>query len=210
MTINRRSGTRIGAPVTDADRGRSAGRHEMMRRVGTPRIEGFGHIDLTVTDGARSAQWWAEVLGFKLLLEVDRPGFRVWSMLHPSGLSVGLMTHQLAASTGFDERAVGLDHLAFNVRDRATLEEWARHFDALGVAHSEIKDENGGPAHDPARSGQHPTRAARVGSRSSCPPAVRPTLTRVAPSCRSGRGVPERTTTDGPRIARSRAGGRGR
>jgi glyoxylase I family protein len=116
-----------------------------MRRMGTPRIEGFGHLDLTVTDGERSARWWAEVLGFKVILEVDRPGFRVWSMLHPSGLSVGLMTHEHATTTDFDERAVGLDHLAFNVRDRATLEEWARHFDALGVAHSDIKDENGGP-----------------------------------------------------------------
>ena len=111
----------------------------------TPRIEGFGHIDLTVTDGERSASWWSEVLGFKLVLQVERPGFRVWSMLHPSGLSVGLMTHDGVATEGFDERAVGLDHLAFNVRDRATLEDWATHFDSLGVAHSEIKEENGGP-----------------------------------------------------------------
>jgi hypothetical protein len=55
------------------------------------------------------------------------------------------MTHDGAATSEFDERAVGLDHLAFNVRDRPTLEEWARHFDLLGVAHSEIKEENGGP-----------------------------------------------------------------
>ena len=66
-------------------------------------------------------------------------------MLHPSGLSVGLVTHMSAATATFDEGVVGLDHLAFNVRDRATLEAWAAHFDAIGVAHSEIKDENGGP-----------------------------------------------------------------
>jgi glyoxylase I family protein len=66
-------------------------------------------------------------------------------MLHPSGVSVGLMTHDVASSSTFDECAVGLDHLAFNVRDRETLEEWASHLDALGVAHSEIKEENGGP-----------------------------------------------------------------
>jgi glyoxylase I family protein len=113
--------------------------------MATPRIEGFGHIDLTVTDGECSARWWADVLGFRLVLEVERPGFRVWSMLHPSGVSVNLVTHEDPAAELFDERAVGLDHLAFNVRDRATLEQWARHFDQLGVAHSEIKDENGGP-----------------------------------------------------------------
>jgi catechol 2,3-dioxygenase-like lactoylglutathione lyase family enzyme len=113
--------------------------------VATPRIEGFGHIDLTVTDGDRSARWWADVLRFELLHKVERPGRRYWSMLHPSGLSVGLVTHDGAAGGGFDEQTVGLDHLAFNVRDRATLEEWAQHFDRLGVEHSEIKEENGGP-----------------------------------------------------------------
>ena len=110
-----------------------------------PRIEGFWHIDLTVSDGERSASWWSEVLGFKVVLKVERPGFRVWSMLHPSGLSVGLMMHDDAPAGTFDERSTGLDHLAFNVRDRATLESWVTHFDSLGVAHSEIKDENGGP-----------------------------------------------------------------
>jgi catechol-2,3-dioxygenase len=110
-----------------------------------PRIEGFGHIDLTVTDGERSVRWWTEVLGFRLLLTVDRPGFRVWSVYHPSGVSVGLMAHDNAVSDRFDERAVGLDHFAFNVRDRSTLEAWATHLHELGVAHSGIKEENGGP-----------------------------------------------------------------
>jgi catechol 2,3-dioxygenase-like lactoylglutathione lyase family enzyme len=27
-----------------------------------PEINGFGHIDLTVTDAERSARWWEEVL----------------------------------------------------------------------------------------------------------------------------------------------------
>ena len=114
-------------------------------RVGAPRIEGFGHIDLTVSDGDSSARWWADVLGFRLVARVEKPGLQYWSMLHPSGLSVGLVTHMGATTATFDEGVVGLDHLAFNVRDRATLEEWAAHLDALGVAHSEIKEENGGP-----------------------------------------------------------------
>jgi glyoxylase I family protein len=116
-----------------------------MRRMGTPPIEGFGHIDLTVTDGPRSAQWWHEVLGFDLVIERDRPGFHVWGMLHPTGTYVGLMTHDDAKAEAFDERAVGLDHFAFTVRDRSALEEWVMHLDRLGVPHSGIKDENGGP-----------------------------------------------------------------
>jgi glyoxylase I family protein len=121
------------------------GRRDKMGSMGTPRIEGFGHIDLTVTDGPRSAQWWHEVLGFDLVIEVDKPGFHVWGMLHRSGVYVGLMTHANTVAEAFDEGAVGLDHLALNVRDRLVLEEWAQHLDRLGVPHSGIKDENGGP-----------------------------------------------------------------
>jgi glyoxylase I family protein len=57
---------------------------------------------------------------------------------------VNLVVHD-AVADGFDERTVGLDHLAVNVSDRATLEDWARHLDSLGVQHSEIEDEQGGP-----------------------------------------------------------------
>lgn len=110
-----------------------------------PRIEGFGHIDLTVSDGERSARWWAEVLGFKLSFEVKKLGFQVWGMLHPSGVYVGLVSHEGGSADRFDERAVGLDHFALNVADRSTLEEWVEHLDRLGVSHSGIKDENGGP-----------------------------------------------------------------
>ena len=113
--------------------------------MGAPRMEGFGHIDLTVTDPEQSGQWWAEVLGFRCILKLERPGFRVWSMYHPSGVSVGLLAHDQPVGERFDERSVGLDHLALNVRDRPTLEAWVHHFDQLGVAHSGIKEENGGP-----------------------------------------------------------------
>jgi glyoxylase I family protein len=110
-----------------------------------PRIEGFGHIDFTVTDAERSVRWWTEVLGFRLVAEFGRPGFRGWSMYHPSGLPVGLLVHESAVGDRFDERAVGLDHLALRVRDRAALEDWKRHLDQLGIAHSGIQEENGGP-----------------------------------------------------------------
>jgi catechol 2,3-dioxygenase-like lactoylglutathione lyase family enzyme len=40
---------------------------------------------------------------------------------------------------------VGLDHLAIRVPDRSALESWVRHFDALGIEHSGVKEENGGP-----------------------------------------------------------------
>ena len=110
-----------------------------------PRIAGFGHIDLTVTDGERSAEWWIEVLGFRLVAKQERDGFRTWTTFHPSGLAVSFVVHDRPASETFDERAVGLDHLALRVPDRAALHQWVEHLDQLGVAHSGIKDEIGGP-----------------------------------------------------------------
>jgi catechol 2,3-dioxygenase-like lactoylglutathione lyase family enzyme len=58
-----------------------------------PAITGFGHIDLSVTDADRSAAWWGRVLGFELRSTTDRPDRRTRGTLHPSGLSVILVTH---------------------------------------------------------------------------------------------------------------------
>jgi glyoxylase I family protein len=113
--------------------------------VAPPALDGFGHIELTVTDGERSARWWQEVLGFILVGTIDQPQYKLWNMYHPSGVAVGLMVHTERSSDAFDERAVGLDHLALRVRDRADLDEWADHLDRLGVAHSGVKEQAGGP-----------------------------------------------------------------
>ena len=110
-----------------------------------PEITGFGHIDLTVTDPERSVRWWEQVMGFRLVDHYERPGRKGWAMWHRTGVPVGLMIHDERVSDEFNERAVGLDHLAFRVSDRAALEEWAQHLDQLGVSHSGIQEERGGP-----------------------------------------------------------------
>jgi catechol 2,3-dioxygenase-like lactoylglutathione lyase family enzyme len=112
--------------------------------VDFPGITGFGHIDLTVTDCERSVQWWEQVMGFKLIHRRERPGFKTLSVIHPSGFGVGLMTHTNPVTDKFDERAVGLDHLALRVPDRIALEAWAKHLDDLGVEHSGVQEEMGG------------------------------------------------------------------
>jgi catechol 2,3-dioxygenase-like lactoylglutathione lyase family enzyme len=113
--------------------------------MGVPAINGFGHIDLTVTDIDRSRQWWEEVMGFRLVNVVETPDLSTRSMLHPCGIAVTLVRHSDPATKRFDERAVGLDHFALRVPDRSTLEAWAGHLDAVGVEHSGIQAENGGP-----------------------------------------------------------------
>jgi len=56
------------------------------------------------------------------------------------------MTHDGTAEGGpFDERRVGLDHLAFHITDPDELRHWVTHLDELGVLHSGIIDSGYGP-----------------------------------------------------------------
>ena len=110
-----------------------------------PQLSGFGHIDFTVTDGERSVRWWKDVMGFTQIGSRERPDFKLWSLMDSSGLVVSVMTHTASDGEPFDERRVGLDHLSLRVAGRDALEEWVRHLDALGVEHSGIQEELGGP-----------------------------------------------------------------
>ncbi|MFZ3315620.1 VOC family protein [Mycobacterium sp.] len=67
------------------------------------------------------------------------------TLMHPSGLVVSVMTHDVPGSGAFDERRIGLDHIAFQVADRDELQRWAAHLAAKGVAQSGIADMSYGP-----------------------------------------------------------------
>ena len=110
-----------------------------------PVIDGFGHIDLTVVDVDRTAQWWQDVMGFALINTRDTSDYRSTSVIHPCGFFITFLAHAHPASDRFDERAVGLDHLALRVPDRAALEAWAKHLDDHDVPHSGVQEELAGP-----------------------------------------------------------------
>jgi catechol-2,3-dioxygenase len=103
-----------------------------------PALGGPSHIDLTVTDVERAAQWWEEVLGFSRMSSSEHASWRICSLIHASGFSVNLVTHDATRPERFDETRVGLDHLAFTVADRPTLDAWVAHFDALGVTNTGV------------------------------------------------------------------------
>src|SRR5882757_4461567 len=111
-----------------------------------PEITGFSHVDLTVSDCDRAVQWWQDVLGFTLVHQVEEATHQSRAMIHPSGIAVTVMTHDATAESGaFDERRVGLDHLAFRVAHAGELQRWAAHFDAMGVTHTGIINTGYGP-----------------------------------------------------------------
>jgi len=73
------------------------------------------------------------------VLDEDTGPFRhvVWAV---GSTLVGLHQFPDPQSGEFDERRVGLDHLAFACADRAELERWQARLDELGVAHGGVVD----------------------------------------------------------------------
>ena len=62
-------------------------------------------------------------------------------LLHQhSGFLLGLCDHPGRSGDAFDPRRTGLDHIAFEVADRAELTSWMAHLDELGVAHSPVRE----------------------------------------------------------------------
>ena len=106
-----------------------------------PSIIGFHHASFTVSDREKSAVWYQEVLGFERHSEVEQKTFRRTRMRHPEcGITLTLTEHQQGGGGQFDERRIGLDHVALAVRDLDDLKAWKRRFEDRGVDHSEIKE----------------------------------------------------------------------
>jgi catechol-2,3-dioxygenase len=97
------------------------------------------HVALTVRDLATSVPWYEQLFGTGPVLDEDTGPFRhvVWSV---GSTLVGLHQFPDGRPEAFDERRVGLDHLAFACADRGELESWASRLDELGVVHGGIVD----------------------------------------------------------------------
>jgi glyoxylase I family protein len=97
------------------------------------------HLRLTVTDVDRARDFYTQVLGFAVVMDLD-PGY----FLSNGSVGLGLGPHPDPATAApgdrFDENRVGLDHLSFGVGSRAELDAAARVLDARGVPRGEIKD----------------------------------------------------------------------
>lgn len=102
---------------------------------------GLHHAGVSVTDLALSEEWYGRVFGLRRIRVVELSGVHkvvlsadgVWPLL-------SLNLHDANEGEDFDESRTGLDHFAFRVGGPDQLAWWASHFDALGIAHSGIKD----------------------------------------------------------------------
>ena len=97
------------------------------------------HIRLTVTDPARSREFYTGLLSFQVLMDfVD--GVLVSNGTLILGLRTAPDPGRARAGDRADPNRVGLDHLAISVGSRAEIENATRLFDERGVTHGEIVD----------------------------------------------------------------------
>ncbi len=90
-----------------------------------PEITGADHVAFTVSDVERSSAWYCDLLGLVQVLAGDDDVVSYRVLRHPaSGWVTGLRQYHARPGDGFDEFRTGLDHFAFGVADRATLEAW--------------------------------------------------------------------------------------
>lgn len=97
------------------------------------------HIALTVTDSARSRDFYVNLLGFQVLAEFDTT-----RILSNGSLVLAVKPAPDPArapkNDRFDENRVGLDHLSLSVASLDDLEKAVETLDERGIPHGEIED----------------------------------------------------------------------
>ena len=106
-----------------------------------PQFPTIAHVALTVSDLERSVPWYQQLFDADPILDEDTGPFRHVVWLLGGQTLIGL--HQfpdLADALAFDERRIGLDHVAFSCGGRGDLEAWEARLDELGITHGGIVD----------------------------------------------------------------------
>jgi catechol 2,3-dioxygenase-like lactoylglutathione lyase family enzyme len=109
------------------------------------KVESLHHVAIRVQDPVRSRRFYEDVLGLGFMeLPVSGDFVKDWrgapseGVLHATqvGATFVILEPPLAGTTDddrFSELRIGVDHLAFGVPDRATLEELVERLEGAGV-----------------------------------------------------------------------------
>ena len=100
---------------------------------------GVHHARITVTDPARSREFYTGLLGFEAMMEFP-DGVLVTNGSVFLGLRTGPDPARAPAGDRIDPNRVGLDHLALSVGSKADLEAAGEQAKARGVPCGEIVD----------------------------------------------------------------------
>ena len=106
-----------------------------------PELLTIAHVSLTVSDLDRSIAWYERVFDAKLVLDDTVSAFRRAALIVAGQAVIGLQDFpDPADDLPFNERRVGLDHLAFACSSRGELEAWKARLDELGVVNGGVVD----------------------------------------------------------------------
>lgn len=100
-------------------------------------FRGVDHVSLTVTNLDVSAQFYAEVLGFTVVLDF---GYGLVCMHKTTGFMLSLIRHPDGTGTRFTHRQTGLDHLGLTARNKAALLGWKQRLRELDVEFTPVRD----------------------------------------------------------------------
>ncbi len=102
---------------------------------------GYAHVRLTVTDIARSKQFYDSVFGLPVAVDgLDgEPHWAFGGVIYAIDGST-LLGLRPVADDRFDEDRTGLDHLSLKVGSKTEIDDAARHLDSLGIPHGGVKD----------------------------------------------------------------------
>ena len=106
-----------------------------------PEFLTIAHVSLTVSDLDRSVPWYERVFDVKLVQDDESGPFRRAVLVVAGRALVGLQEFpDPADNLPFNERRVGLDHLAFACSSRREVEAWKARLDELGVVNGGVVD----------------------------------------------------------------------
>ena len=105
------------------------------------------HVALTVSDLSASVPWYERLIGAAPVLDEDTgPFHHVVFAIGSTLLGLHAFPDGVPVGDGFDERRLGLDHVAFACADRDELDKWQRHLDELAIDHGDVVDAHYGSA----------------------------------------------------------------
>lgn len=101
------------------------------------------HVAVTVTDLPKSVAWYCRLFDAEPVLDEDTGPFHHVVFALNGGQLFGLHafptgSRDATAEVAFDERRVGLDHVAFSCADRNELDRWTTRLEELGIQHGGV------------------------------------------------------------------------
>lgn len=100
---------------------------------------GVHHMALTVTDTARSREFYTKFLGFSHIVDLG-PKVLLGNGTLVLALNPPPDPAQAVPNDKFTEHRVGLDHVSFGVESISKLDDAVQLFDANGIPHGTIND----------------------------------------------------------------------